>query len=66
MPVRGEQDQHRELEARDAVLLVVAQRHDDADRRAEQHQRLHEDGEGVGDEHAVEADAGARRRAGRR
>ena len=25
-----QQDQHRELEARDAVLLVVAQRHDDA------------------------------------
>ena len=54
-PDRREQDQDRELEPRDFVLLVVAKTQDDRDRRAGQHQCLHENGEGVGDEHAVEA-----------
>ena len=55
-PGGGEQHQDRKFEACDLVLLVVAEPHDDCHRRAEQHQRLHEDGEGVVDEHAVEAD----------
>ena len=55
-PGGREQYQHREFKSGYAVLLVVAEPHDDRDGRAEQHQRLHEDGKGVADEHAVKAD----------
>ena len=61
-PGRRQQDQHREFETADPVLLVVVHPHDDRDRRADQHQRLHEHGKGVGDEHAVKADAAFGRR----
>ena len=48
----GEQQEHRVLEAQQLGAGEIAERHDENERRAGEHQELHEAGEGIGDERA--------------